>query len=207
MAKTKDNYYFDQFIHLVDYSCRAAEFLNNVALDYKQHDMEALKDEIHLIEHEADLEKHKVVEILVKEFLPPLDREDILSLLRDIDDVTDAVEDVVLTMYFYNVTKTPPVLKQFTRVIYDCTIALKELMVEFVHFKRSKKIGELIYNVLKFEQICDGLYASSLRELYTVETDTREILIWTDLYNRLEKCCDLCGKVSSTVETAYMKNI
>lgn len=206
MAKN-DNYYFEQFVHLVDYSCKAALFLNNMAKDFRPEALESMKDEIHLIEHEADTEKHKVMEKLVREFIPPLDREDILSILRVIDDVTDAIEDVVLRMYLYNVTKIPSNFQDFTQVIYDCTVALKALMEEFGNFKRSKIIGELINNVLKLEQKCDGLYANGVRKLYTTPLDNITVIAWTDLFNRLEKCCDLCGAVSSRVETAYMKNL
>lgn len=207
MAKKNDNYYFSEFVHLVDYSCQAADFLNNIALDYQPSEMTSLKDEIHAIEHEADMEKYKVTERLVKEFLPPLDREDILSILREIDDLTDAIEDVVLRMYLYNVTEIPADFSDFTKVIYDCTIALKALMVEFVNFKKSKVIGQLIRDVLRLEQICDGLYTQAVRELYTTEENHLNIIVWTDLYNRLEKCCDQCGAVSSRVETAFMKNL
>ena len=207
MAKNYDNYYFDQFINLVDYSCQAADFLNNMVIDYKPNEMTELKDEIHVIEHEADLEKHKVMEKLVREFLPPLDCEDILSIIRDIDDVTDAIEDVALRMYMYNVSEIPAVVLDFTKVIYECTVSLKALMAEFGNFKKSKIIGELIRGVLKLEEECDIIYSNAVRQLYTLEKDPLKIFVWTDLFNRLEKCCDLCGAVSSTVETAYMKNI
>ena len=104
MAKKQDNFYFSSFVKLVDYSCQAATYLNNLVRNFDGIS-ESKKDEIHVIEHSADLERHKVMQKLVREFLPPLDREDILNLIRDIDDVTDAVEDIVIRMYMYNVKK------------------------------------------------------------------------------------------------------
>lgn len=207
MNKKQDNYYFSSFVHLVDYSCRAAHFLKEIFANFQPGKMKEQKDQIHLIEHEADSEKHKVMERLVKEFLPPIDREDVLSILRDIDDVTDAVEDIALRIYMYNVQELKAEIHDFIDVVVDCCEALKDLMIEFPNFKRSKQMDKLIQNVLKYEVKCDKLYVKAVRELFVNEKDPIQITIWQDLFHRLEQCCDACGKVSSSVETAYMKNL
>lgn len=206
MASKQDNFYFSSFVKLVDYSCQAAAYLNNIVQNFDGI-LESKKDEIHVIEHTADLEKHIVMEKLVKEFLPPLDREDILNLIRDIDDVTDAVEDIVIRLYMYNVRSLRPEVSKFTQVILDCCVALKRVMEEFHNFKKSKTINSLIDTVLRLEEKCDEIYIKAVRDLFVNEKDPVTISIWSDLFQRLEQCCDACGHVSSTVETAYMKNL
>jgi predicted phosphate transport protein (TIGR00153 family) len=207
MAHKQDNYYFSSFIHLVDYSCKAAEFLKNLFANFDPENMEERKNKIHLIEHEADLEKHKVMERLVKEFLPPIDREDVLNILRDIDDVTDAIEDIALRLYMYNVRELKPEVHEFINVVCDCCEALKALMEEFPNFRKSGNMAKLTQNVLRFEEKCDVLYTKAVRDLFVNEKNPILITIWEDLFHRLEQCCDACGQVSSSVETAYMKNL
>lgn len=58
---------------------------------------------MHEIEHSADLEAHEITKRLAKEFITPIEREDILLLVHKIDDITDCIEDVLLHMYMYNV--------------------------------------------------------------------------------------------------------
>ena len=106
MKKTK-NYYFDAFIELVEYSEKAADYLDHVVNNFNSGISKKQKDEIHVIEHQADIAKHKIQEKLVKEFLPPINRDDILSIIREIDDVTDSIEEVVLRLYMYNVKAIP----------------------------------------------------------------------------------------------------
>lgn len=207
MAKKTDTFYFESFVKLVDYSLKSAEFLDTVVKNFDNSKMLDLKNQIHKIEHDADIEKHNVTAVLVKEFLPPLDREDILNILRDIDDVTDAIEDVILRMYMYNVSKINDDVIGFTEVIVECSKALKLLMEEFINFRKSKQLAQLISNVLRLEEKCDVLYTNAVRNLYVNEKDPLLINIWSDLYFRLENCCDMCGKVSSSLETSYMKNI
>lgn len=206
MAKKQDNFYFSSFVKLVDYSCQAATYLNNLVRNFDGIS-ESKKDEIHVIEHSADLERHKVMQKLVREFLPPLDREDILNLIRDIDDVTDAVEDIVIRMYMYNVKKMRAEVPSITQVILDCCEALKRLMEEFHNFRKSKTIDSLIDGVLRLEEKCDKIYIKAVRDLFEHEKDPIEISVWSDLFHRLEQCCDACGRVSSSLETAYMKNL
>ena len=44
----------------------------------------------------------------MEEFITPIDREDILSLLTMIDDITDAVEELSLKLYLYDFKELPP---------------------------------------------------------------------------------------------------
>ena len=64
--------------------------------------LEEVKTSVHEIEHKADEVKHKVTAKLLTEFMTPIDREDIFQLLKMIDDVTDAVEEISLKLYLYN---------------------------------------------------------------------------------------------------------
>ena len=45
---------------------------------------------------------------LVKDFLPPIERNDIVSLSQNIDNVTDEVEEVLLRVYMNNVKEIEP---------------------------------------------------------------------------------------------------
>ena len=56
-------------------------------------------DEIHGIEHAADQKKHEMLAALVKEFITPIEREDIILLSEAIDEVTDTIEDVMIRLY------------------------------------------------------------------------------------------------------------
>lgn len=207
MANKHDIYYFDSFVNLVDYSVKAAEFLNEMVNNFDVSLLQKQKDDIHVIEHAADNLKREVTERLVKEFLPPFDREDILEIMRNIDDLTDSIEEVVLRMYMYNIKNILPHTTEFTKIILDCTIALKNLIVEFKNYKKSKSISTLYRRVSEIEEQCDKLYVEAVRELFLKEDKTLEITIWHELFDLFEHCCDACLEVSSSFETVYMKNI
>ena len=50
-------------------------------------------DEIKEIEHKCDFLTHEIIQRLHRTFVTPLDREDIHTLARTLDDVMDAIDD------------------------------------------------------------------------------------------------------------------
>jgi hypothetical protein len=207
VEKIKDNYYFQAFVSLSNYSLQASKFLDEIVSNFRPDYLSIDKEGMHRIEHEADMERHHVLSVLYKEFITPIELEDILSLLSSIDDVTDAIEDIVLKMYMYNVKALRPDMKSFTDIISKCCISLKALLEEFSHFKKSNKMKDLIQDVLKLEEDCDVVYAEAVHNLFVNEKDPVSILIWEDLYLRMENCCDACGYVSKVIERAIFKNM
>jgi len=207
MEKLKENYYFQSFVDLSDFSVKASQYLSEVIADFKPSGLLENKRAMHHIEHTADTERHKVVANLFKEFITPIEREDILAILRAIDDVTDAIEEVVLRMYMFNVTEIRPEAKLFTDLIAQSAVALKALLLEFAQFKKSAKLKDLIFDVLRLEEDCDVVYSETVRKLFTNEKDPVKLFIWEDLFLRLENCCDACGHVSKEIETAMFKNL
>lgn len=206
MAKKENNYYFDSFAKGVSYANEAAALLQECLENYDASNMKEHLDEMHKIEHEADTVKHDMMEKLVKEFLPPIEREDIVELSHTIDDVTDSIEDVLLGMYMYNITSLRSEVKEFTKLISRCCAALKEMTQEMHNFRKSSVLQEKVIEINGLEEEGDRLYTEAMHRLYAEEKDPIAILAWTTMYDRFEKCCDGCEDVADMVEQVVMKN-
>ncbi len=206
MAKKSDNYYFENFIECVECGCQAARMLEENLADFDVHQLSDKLNELHKIEHDADKKKHEMMAVLVKAFITPIEREDIILLSQSIDEVTDKIEDVLIRIYINNVQTIRPEAIQFTKVIIRCCQVLKEIMEEFTNFKKSKTLHGLIIEINALEEEGDRLFIDSMRKLHTEVTDPLEIIAWREIYNFLEKCCDACEHVADAVESVIMKN-
>lgn len=205
-SKSRGYNYYDAFIKMAEYSCEAAKMLVETVDNYCSNELKQKLVEMHRIENAADKEKHVLITHLVKEFITPIEREDIILLAQKIDDVTDAIEDVMLRMYMFNIKTLRKEAADFAKTIYDCCQALKESLVEFPNFKKSKKLHDLIVQVNNLEEHGDKVYIEAVRDLYVTSTDPIEISAWNETFFRFEKCCDACENVSDTVESIVMKN-
>ncbi len=206
MAKKKENYYFESFIEMVEFSCEAAKMLKEIVNNYDYNNIRELKTKMHHIEHSADIRKHVTLEKLAKEFITPIETEDIIQIAQAIDNVTDSIEDVLLRLYMYNVKTIRKDAMYFSEIVCECVLSLKEVLQEFNNFKKPDKMKQLIVEVNHLEENGDDLYINAIKKLFEEDNDPIQLFIWEDLYHRFEKCCDACEDVADAVEEVIMKN-
>ncbi len=207
MGKKKhDTDYFDMFVRGAKYSCKAAELLKTSLKEYDPQTLPTRMQEMHAIEHEADMAKHDMMSELSRAFITPIEREDFIVLLQEIDDLTDAIEDVLIRMYMFNILTIRSEALEFADIIVRCCSSVKEMLKEFRHFRKSSSINEIIVDINRMEEEGDELYTRAVRRLYMESRDPIELSVWRELFDRLEKCCDESEHVANAVEGVMMKN-
>ena len=205
MAKG-DKFYFDNFVISTELSKQAANYLVQCLENYDPDNIVQMLEEMHKIEHSADIKKHEMANALAKAFVTPVDREDLDMLSHNLDEVTDKIEEILQKFYIYNVGSVYPSAIEFAKKIVKSCDLLCELMGEFENFKKSKKIHEIVVELNDVEEECDKLYLSSMRDLTKSSDDVLEIVSWRKIYDCLESCVDACEHVSECVGSVIMKN-
>ena len=207
MLNRKSNCYFEAFIDLAEYSKQAADRLYECINDFNLSLMENRIEEMHKIEHQADIKKHEMMDKLAKEFITPIEREDINRLFNAIENVSDTIEDVLIKMYIFCIPKMRPEAKEFAEVLVKSCATLKKMMVEFPNYKKSSYLQKLIVEINDLEEEGDKLYKSSIHTLFSTSKDAVELLTWTETMNRFEKSCDAIEHVANVVESVIMNNM
>ena len=202
----KDYNYFNAFQKVTEYACLAATELNTAIKDFDTTLLQQQLDSMHAIEHDADKLRHEIMEVLAKEFLPPIEREDIVALSNALDDVVDTVEDVLIGMYVYNVQEIREAAVSYADVILQCCEAVQSMMLEFPKFQKSKNLLQYIKNVNHLEGKGDVLYSETTRQIFTSSLDPVEVMKWRSIFDRMEKACDACEEVAHIVESVVLKN-
>lgn len=206
MAK-KSNEYFETFETLVSFACDAAAYLCDALRDFDPQLLQGKMEGLHSIEHRADDAKHDMMEKLAKEFVTPIEREDIIQLAGEIDDVVDIIEDVLMRIYMYNIQTMRPEALGFTDVIVRCCQALKVAVAEFPNFAKSHTLHQALVDVNTMEEEGDGLYVSAMRSLFTDPSiGATQVVAWSETFDKLEECCDACEHVADAMESVVMKN-
>ena len=206
MSKKQDAFYYDSFISCADSACQAAHLLEESMKAFDPQALPAALESIHKVEHEADQKKHAVLNALIKAFITPIEREDIMLLSQNIDELTDKVEDVLIRIYYNNVQSIRPDSLELVRVVVRSCEAVREMMQEFADFRRSKTLHDQIVRINTMEEEADALFISSMRTLHTECSDPLVILAWREIYAYLEKCADACEHAADVVESVVMKN-
>ena len=205
MKEKKDEFYYKNLNACIDYSYQAAQFLKETLEQFQIDRLQEQIAEMHEIEQKADTKRHKMTKVLSKAFITPIEREDLVALSSNLDDITDAVEEVMLQIYMSNVSVIRPDVFPMLNLLLDCIKALGDVLKELKDFKHSKKIEEYIIRVNDLEEQGDKLYLENMYQLHK-EKDTLLIVSWRKIYDCLENCLDSCEHTADIVETVIMKN-
>ena len=206
MSKKQDEYFFQSFIDCADYACRAAHMLEEVMDNYDPETLTRRLDEMHELEHAADERKHEMIDQLAKAFITPIEREDIIELSHCIDNVTDKIEDVFIRLYTNNIRKMHPDAVEMAKVVIHCCESVKEMLIEFPNFKRSKKLKDHIIRINTMEEEADRRFISCMASLHRSGADPLDIIAWREVYKYIENCADACENVADVVEGVIMDN-
>ena len=206
MAKKQDSFYFDNFVSCAEYAVQATEILRKCISDYNPDGLDSTLSAIHDIEHAADIKKHEVVNVLMKAFITPIERDDIMLMSQCLDEVVDKIEDVVLRLYCDNIRSIRPEMIAVVDIIEECCSEMKLMMEDFRDFRHSKTLKKRIIKINTLEEDADKAFISNMRKLHTTEENPFEIIIWRNVYHYLEQCADACEHVADVCERILMSN-
>ena len=205
--EAKSNYYFDSFPTLAEYSVQCGEMILQFMKQFDVSRLEEIKSSVHEIEHQADNVKHEVTAKLLTEFMTPIDREDIFELLRMIDDVTDAIEEISLKLFLYNYTELPPSTIEFTELTVQCMKKMVECLKQFPNYLNKAVFDPYVDAVVKLEEQGDVMYINNMHQLYLTETNGFKRHKAEAMYTMLEEVSDKCREVCRYVQSIALKNL
>ena len=209
MARKQKFDYFEAFQQMSALMVEEADLLIDTIENFTTSEaLVPVMEKAHEIEHKSDLINHSIFQNASTDFITPIDREDLIELAQRLDSVIDYTEDVMQRFYMYDVQTMHAGALEFARIIRKSCGALNEAMEDFANFKKSAKFKQLIIDVKSYEEEADRLLLKDMRYLHVNEKDAPlRIMVWSQLYARLEKCSDACEHVADTMSTILMKNV
>lgn len=205
MAKNKNDY-FKLIERQVEYCVQASDFLEEILCSYSAENLPVQRNKMHEIEHKADDVHHNILTRLSSEFITPIDQEDILHLVQIIDDVADALDEVVLEFYMFHINELPKDAPELSKVVNRCVKALHETIGELKNFKKPEKLRSLLVEVNTIESEADEVYVEAIHRLFEKEAESRVLIGNKAVYESLENCCDLCEHAADVIDQIIIKN-
>ncbi|MDD2427688.1 MAG: DUF47 family protein [Eubacteriales bacterium] len=198
--------FFGLLLDLSEYTIQAANFLEEILLEYDHASLPESLVEMHDIEHTADLMLHDLNHKLARGYTRQVKKEDVSDIAYLIDEVTDKTEDILMRFDMFNVHKLRSEAVEFAKLISRGSVTQANMIKEFRNFKTSLRVRESIVEINNIEEEGDRLYARSVRRLYRESNDPVEIIAWTEIFYRFERCCDSFEDVAQHVESIIIKN-
>ncbi len=181
----------------------AALLLQDLVDDYT--DILAKTISIKEKEVECDVQTHKVIQTLNAAFITPFDRDDIFQIVKEMDNIVDAIEEVANRFSIFRVTELRPEAIIMTGLITSCVKELKDLFASLDTIGKSDFVHEQIVEINRLENEGDAVNRRALARLFEEETEPVEIIKWKHIFELLEASIDVCEDVANMVEGLIMK--
>ena len=198
----KNDTFFDLFSRSAgNIRVAAEEFLGMV-----EHftDVEAKANRIKELESAGDGITHSIIDHLNASFITPIDREDILALAGNLDDVLDEIEGVANRMLLFNVARPTSECVELVRIIQNAAVIIEKAIVNLRHFKGLK---EFLVEIHSLENQADQITRRMTAKLFhDPDVDVMHLIKWKEIYARLEHTADRMEDVANVIEDIVVKN-
>ncbi|MBW5445738.1 DUF47 family protein [Cohnella sp. CFH 77786] len=156
-------------------------------------------------EHKGDEFTHTIITELNKTFITPIEREDIMELVKRLDDVLDGIEACVSRFDMYGIVKSDVYIRKFADCLRRCSLEIKAA----IYLLTQKKLLAMqphCVNLHELENEGDALMRQGVKHLFQNVKDPIELLKYKELYERLEETTDSCEHVANTLQSIIMRN-
>lgn len=197
----REERFFDDFDAMAGEITRGAALLAEMLRP--DHPVWDKADEIKEVEHKCDFLTHEIIQRLNRTFVTPLDREDIHSLARRLDDVMDAIDASAGVIRLYQITRVRFGARELAHIIAQSADQIVKAMPAL---NRRKGVHEHAVEINRLENEADRVHQQALQQLFADERDPIAIIKWKEILDFLEAATDRCEDVANVLESVVVKH-
>jgi predicted phosphate transport protein (TIGR00153 family) len=160
-------------------------------------------DEIKEVEHKCDFLTHEIIQRLNRTFVTPLDREDIHTLARSLDDVMDAIDASASIVRLYHIDSVRPGARELTLLVKNSAIQVVSAMKAL---EKRRGVAECAVEINRLENEADRAHQAAVSALFRDEKDAIVIMKWKEILDFLEQATDRCEDVANVLEGVVVKH-
>lgn len=157
------------------------------------------------LEHESDLTTHEIMDLLNRSFVTPIDREDIHQLAKQLDDVIDIANRIVVRMELFGIQSVTPAFIELTSILHDAQNVVVKAVGCVRELNRPQRLLDYCVEINRLENAGDRAAEKAIHQLFTSPHDALEVIKWKELYDFIEDGIDTCEDIANTLESIVVK--
>lgn len=205
--KPRDDKFFSYFNDLSESILEAAEILKRF-FENPQEPLETL-DMIKGVEERGDQVLATVMTQINSSFVTPFDREDILLLARELNNVLDHIQGTMEKVIIYKAGRPKDV--NVLKMVHVLQAAAEEIKIAVDKLPKVRdkhqEIIESCERIRSYEHEGDYLYRAGIALLFENTENVVYIIKWKEIYEHLETTLDYCENVSNLLKGIAVKYV
>lgn len=165
-----------------------------------------LVKEVGLNEQSGDKIKADLIALLHKSFITPISRDDIHTLILELDKILGALQDVANAVGMYHIVDSTPEAREMASLGADACQRLNRAVVALSDKDRRKDALAFCQEVDAIESRADKVFRKAITRLFQGEGDIWAAMKLKEFYFLLESVLDYCEEAAKTIEGILIEN-
>ncbi|MBO8158794.1 DUF47 family protein [Thermosyntropha sp.] len=205
--KPRDERFFTYFDEMADILCEGSELLKKFFAEYAEP--ESTLEKMNKVEERGDQLLSKVMRQLNSSFVTPFDREDILLLVRELNNVIDHIQGTMEKVVIYKAGKPESIyVLKLADVLEEAALEIKKAIKKLPDIRNAyKEIISSCDRIRALEHEGDYLYRTGIALLFEKNENPVDVIKWKEIYEHLETTLDDCEDVSNILKGVAIKYV
>ncbi|MCL4426463.1 MAG: DUF47 family protein [Firmicutes bacterium] len=185
---------------LAQQAAKAVEGLK-VLKEYVETGDDQLSARMTSLEVEGDALRRQLIQRLNKTFVTPIDREDLFSLSRSLDNILDYAENALLEMILFEI-EVNEYLREMVGLLVEAGQGLAEAVSRLLNAPVSANNGTI--RIKKLENEVANLYRYALYHQFKKE-DAHDSAKFIEVYRYLKGCSEIIDQAADIIAEIVVK--
>jgi len=205
MFLPKDRVFFTLFENMAEVVGKMATQLQLMVNESDEDKRAEISAIIENLEHKNDDFTHNVFTELGRNFITPLDREDIHALATALDDIADYIYATAKKINFYKVNPNDLGIHKLAELVLQGSVEIKKAVHGLRDMKNLREMTEAIVKINSIENQADDVFDMSIDNLFNKENDFKEVIKKREIYQVMEIATDKCEDAANVIESIIIK--
>jgi predicted phosphate transport protein (TIGR00153 family) len=205
MFLPKDRVFFTLFENMAEVVGKMATQLQLMVNESDEDKRAEISAVIENLEHKNDDLTHNVFTELGRNFITPLDREDIHYLATALDDIADYIYASAKKINFYKINPNDIGIHKLADLVLQGSVEIKKAVHGLRDMKNLREMTEAIVKINSIENQADDVFDMSIDSLFNNENDFKEVIKKREIYQVLEIATDKCEDAANVIESIIIK--
>ena len=174
-------------------------------LVHHQDRQQQLLADIRRLEHEGDEITRKTLLKVDTTFITPFDREDIHTLVTEVDDVVDAIDAAAKRIILFKIEVANGWLTKQADILVKACNLLSQAIAKLRHIRRPSALRDNLIEIHKLESLGDDNNHAALVELFEQSNDPIGVMKMKEVLDLTEMAIDGCEDIAITIERIILK--
>jgi Phosphate transport regulator (distant homolog of PhoU) len=202
----RQDIFFALLEQIADRIAAGAEVFDGLDAARGHDELDNIARQLKGIEQEAEQLCHQVYQELDQTFVTPIDREDLATLTKALDDVIEGMEHAAAFAALFHFDELTLPMKQLVKITVRSARVLTFAVKNLRKFKDPEAIRQPAIEVNDLENEGDQVYRSAIEALFANGQNPLDLVRQKDMLSSLEDLIDQCRDAMGVIRSVVVKN-